>query len=108
MSKPEVKTRIREYEKNREKDPKRKLAVKIYRLKKNYNITLDEYNELFNSQNGMCAICSDFSNTKMLAVDHNHNTGRVRGLLCQSCNVAIGLLKDSRLVITKALEYLSK
>ena len=52
------------------------------------------YNQLFNKQSGRCAICGIHQNdiNKKLAVDHNHLTGKVRGLLCSKCNMAIGLL----------------
>ncbi len=87
-----------------------------YNLKKNYNITLEEYNKLFKSQNGVCAICEEketrtdgrSKKIRNLAVDHNHITGRNRGLLCCSCNSALGLLQDSPLIIKKALKYLEE
>ena len=76
-------------------------------LKKKFNITLDQYGEMLNNQNGVCAICKR-KNKKTLAVDHNHSTGRIRGLLCGNCNWAIGLFLEDIGILTSAIEYLSK
>lgn len=80
-------------------------------LKYTYDITLEEYNQLFIQQNGCCAICNrhqtEFKHT--LDTDHNHVTGIVRGLLCKTCNKALGLLKadDSSELLEKALSYIN-
>lgn len=74
-----------------------------YRQK--YGITLDDYNKMLENQGGRCAICGSISGA--LFVDHCHKTGRVRGLLCCSCNTGIGLLKDNIDVLTNAIKYLS-
>jgi hypothetical protein len=72
------------------------------------NMTIERYNSLLISQNGKCAICKipkeQFK--RILNVDHDHQTGEVRGLLCDSCNRGIGYLKDSIDVITSAKNYL--
>jgi hypothetical protein len=75
---------------------------------KKYNITEQDYNLLYKLQDGECAICktSQFKLKTKLAVDHCHKTGKVRGLLCSSCNCALGLLKDNKHVIQEALKYL--
>jgi len=57
-------------------------------------------------QNGVCAICSGVSKNKSLAVDHNHVTGIVRGLLCDRCNRGLGNFQDSPKYFRRALEYL--
>ena len=85
-------------------------------LKHKYNLTPEQYNEILLRQNGVCAICSlpdGILNAKTgkpghLPVDHNHKTGQVRGLLCFTCNSAIGLLKcdDSNELLVNALKYL--
>lgn len=80
-----------------------------YKYLINYGISLDDYNELFNLQDGKCKIC-EMHQSKLkrnLHVDHNHETGEVRGLLCQPCNHAIGLLKENPKIIKAALEYVS-
>lgn len=82
-----------------------------YDLKKNYGITLAQYNELLNLQNGVCAICQKLCSSGMaLAVDHIHGTkpAIVRGLLCGNCNQAIGRLKDSPLNCLAAANYLQQ
>lgn len=58
-------------------------------------LTEVEYKMLFQAQNGVCAICKSKPDTrwKMLAVDHNHDTGKVRGLLCMVCNTMLGRLE---------------
>lgn len=75
-------------------------------LKRLYGMTMPEYQVLLVSQAGRCAICTrPPTDDKLLHVDHNHVTGKVRGLLCQQCNHAIGLLQDDRAVIQQALNY---
>jgi hypothetical protein len=76
-------------------------------LKRLYGITLEEYVEMFDNQNGVCAICKKECKTKnSLSVDHDHTTGKVRGLLCNACNRAIGMLGDNADILRKAAEYL--
>jgi len=79
-------------------------------LKKTYNISLDEYNQIFNEQGGRCDICKTHQSllNKVLSVDHCHKGGFVRGLLCSSCNVAIGLLKENKDILAEAILYLTK
>jgi hypothetical protein len=71
--------------------PEVKVYNKTYRLKKKYDLTLEQHNEMLAKQNGCCAICkrpqSEFK--RELAVDHHHTTGKVRGLLCYACNTHI-------------------
>jgi len=65
------------------------------RLRREYGITIEIYEEMFAEQNGLCGICSSPPTTVRLDTDHNHDTGEVRGLLCRKCNMAIGLLHDN-------------
>jgi hypothetical protein len=85
--------------------------VKSYRVKsrirRKYGISPDQYEALLHSQNGVCAICQREHKRRRLNIDHCHKTGAVRGLLCDRCNLAIGLLRDQREVIARVLEYLS-
>lgn len=76
--------------------------IKKFRLKK-YNLTLEEFNSIFEQQRGVCAICSA---SMPLAVDHNHETDVVRGLLCRSCNCGLGMFKDSAVLLNQAIQYL--
>lgn len=85
-----------------------------YMLKKQYGISLEEYNELLLKQNNKCAICGNFetqrSNPKgkidSLRVDHNHKTNKIRGLLCSKCNFGISQFNDDIELLLKAIEYL--
>lgn len=83
-------------------------------LTRAYNITLDDYRGLLVTQGHKCAICGGegFIMNKdrhklKLVVDHCHDTGRVRGLLCHNCNRALGLLKDSIATMNRAIDYLN-
>ena len=79
------------------------------KLKQAYNLTPDQYYSMLKDQNGGCAICGTTNpraKRSYFCVDHCHYTGVVRGLLCSSCNIGIGNLKDSRLLLQKALKYL--
>jgi len=72
-------------------------------------MTLDDYDRMLQEQNGSCAICfvkAEQQFHKVLVVDHNHLTGQIRGLLCNPCNTAIGLLKERQEIIENALKYL--
>lgn len=96
--------RVRQWRKNfRKNNPK---SARNSQLKNSYGITLEEYNNRMSLQNDSCAICNDKTD-KTLCVDHDHKTGAVRGLLCSKCNHAIGLLKDSPEIITKAASYVA-
>ena len=77
-----------------------------------FGITRNDYVKLFNGQNGVCAICHQPETAtrkgvvRSLAVDHDHKTGKVRGLLCSDCNTGIGKLKDDPNILLSASEYL--
>lgn len=79
------------------------------RLFKLFRITPEEWSAFFEKQGGVCAICGlpELPNRR-LAVDHNHTTGKVRGLLCRACNTAIGFLKDSTATLSAAIEYINR
>jgi Recombination endonuclease VII len=112
------------YSRERSKNPEiaetRREKAKAYREKKpevsrewallrKFNITLSEYNAILEAQGGVCAICGEPERSRRksyLAVDHCHETGKVRGLLCNQCNVGLGALGDSIEGIEAALNYL--
>ena len=74
---------------------------------KRYNITAEEFTKLELSQSGVCKICNQPSNRKqLLNIDHDHTTGKVRGLLCWHCNLALGHFKDNVDSILAAAKYL--
>jgi hypothetical protein len=78
--------------------------------KRGIDCTKDTRKKLFEEQRGRCAICNrhQFEFSKKLAVDHSHETEKVRGLLCSNCNHAIGQLKDDPELCFRAAEYLIK
>lgn len=78
-----------------------------------YKMTVEDYKKLYDEQDGVCAICGgkqvgrgQAKNT--LSVDHNHTTGKIRGLLCTNCNTGIGNLKDKIELLEKAIIYLKE
>lgn len=77
-------------------------------LKRNYGITIEDFNKMFDEQLGHCAICGKHQTElgQSLCVDHNHDTGKVRGLLCINCNAGLGNFKDDSELVFRALEYL--
>jgi hypothetical protein len=82
------------------------------KLRKSYGIKSEDYDRMLIEQSGVCFICGE-PETKIvkgrlikLAVDHCHGTGEIRGLLCHSCNVALGLLKDDSALLRKAADYI--
>ena len=79
-------------------------------LRRKYGITLDEYDRMVEDQGGRCAICGSTdprNGGNMLAVDHDHATGRVRGLLCGTCNTALGKFRDNPEILRSAIRYLT-
>lgn len=80
---------------------------KIYaaHLKARYGLKWDEYNKLLSQHNNKCATCNS---DKKLCVDHNHMTGKVRGILCSFCNMALGFAKDDPRILQNLINYLSK
>jgi hypothetical protein len=72
-----------------------------------YRLTVEEYEKILAFQHGVCAGCSAPPRGTRLAVDHDHKTGRIRGLLCWLCNRAIGLLRDNAKAATKLGAYLN-
>lgn len=83
---------------------------RAYSLKRHYGITPEQVEDLKIRQGRRCAICGTDERdlTRGLHVDHNHVTGRVRGLLCQNCNAALGLFRDSPQRLESALAYLQE
>jgi len=83
--------------------------VKEQKLRKTYGISLEQYNGMYEKQNGRCAICGTHQNElkQMMSVDHCHETNRIRGLLCNKCNRGIGYLRDDVKIVENALKYLS-
>lgn len=84
-------------------------------LKQRYGISIDEYQTLLTSQNSTCPICKveisdtlEYKRQRTVVVDHNHDTGEVRGILCWSCNLVLGHARESTDILYKAIVYLSE
>ena len=86
---------------NREK----KSSLELYRR---YGVTLEDHDRLLRKQNFCCAVCRtpSVSYSTRLAVDHCHDTGKIRGLLCSGCNIGIGMLADSPEMLRTAAKYI--
>jgi len=79
-------------------------------LKRMYGITLQEHQEMYKNQNGVCAICKGEGDGKWkkLCVDHDHKTGKVRQLLCRNCNMVLGQVGDNANLLEEMIKYLQK
>lgn len=98
--------------KYKDKDPeKRKIRRYELRIYNRYKITTKDYQAMLVRQGGKCAICGRTDNsvkTNRLYIDHNHETGAVRALLCHWCNAGLGMFQDSKQVLSSAIKYLEK
>lgn len=109
------------YRKNKAKNKRRsdkwrsenRIEVRDKELRNKYGITLDDYNEMLKAQDGVCALCGKTEKVKSragkiraLAVDHCHDTGRVRGLLCYRCNQLIAGIGDKLESAEKLVLYM--
>jgi hypothetical protein len=83
--------------------PKRRARI-LYK----YGLTEERYNEILVSQGGRCAICriEKCKTGRRFAVDHDHGTGKVRGILCSACNIGIGHMQDDPELLRRAADYL--
>jgi len=84
-------------------------------LKQRYGISVDEYETLIANQNSTCPICEveipdtiGYKEKRAAVVDHNHETGEVRGILCSSCNLVLGYARENTHTLYKAIVYLSE
>lgn len=108
-NKERIRLRNREWVKN---NPQK---VKAYKLKNRRGLTVEEYTNMLNAQRGLCAICNQpfqkhprNGEVEMFCVDHNHETGAIRGLLCASCNTLLGFAKDDTDILGSAITYLKE
>ena len=83
-----------------------KMTQRSYEYKRKYGITIDDYDQLFVAQNGVCAICgsSPKPGGKRFHVDHDHATKELRGILCYRCNANLGWWEPNSVQILKYLE----
>ena len=97
-----------------QQDPRIRRRLRNYELTRKYGITAEEYNRLFQGQDGRCAICKQPERPRRngtipaLAVDHSHVTNSLRGLLCSNCNGGLGQFGDDPRLLRAALRYLAK
>lgn len=96
------------YREKEKSHPNYKIWDRRSKLKIKYNISLEKYDEMFKEQNGKCACCGidQSSLSKALAVDHCHNTGKVRKLLCSNCNLALGNSLENVDVLKNLISYI--
>ena len=80
------------------------LNSRVSHLKRSYGLTIQQVSDLLSSQDNKCAICST-TNFKA-CIDHDHRTGIVRGILCRSCNIGLGFMKDDIDHLKSAIKYL--
>lgn len=103
------KKQYREYSKTNRSKSDFKFKKSNYRLLKTYGITIEEKQNMLIKQNNKCAICTyEFKDLSNAHIDHNHETNKVRDLLCSNCNTAIGLLKEDKKRIENIRFYLAK
>lgn len=78
-------------------------------MKKRYGLNQEDYKNLLDEQDGKCAICGkEEIRERRLSVDHCHETGKIRGLLCSKCNMVLGLVNDNKDTLINALNYLGR
>lgn len=83
-------------------------------LRKKYDLSVEEYQELWDSQKGLCYICNRPERVKdrtgklrdYLSVDHDHKTGKIRALLCHHCNATLGHVQDNPILLLRMIDYL--
>lgn len=103
----EHKSELAEHYKKYRQTEHGKLMCRKGDLKKSFGITLEQYDEMVENQNGLCAICGNINiNGHRLCVDHNHKTGKIRALLCNHCNHLLGCAKENVTVLQSAINYL--
>ena len=102
---PKDNARNKQYNKNHAQEIRGKKLLKYWPLV-TWQTAINEWNALFERQNGVCAICKKAK--RLLHVDHCHSSGKVRGLLCYNCNNGLGRFKDSVVNLKEAIIYLSK
>jgi len=84
-----------------------KIANRRSRIARQYGITVEEYNYRLAAQDGCCALCLQMF-TSRVCIDHDHETGKVRALLCINCNAALGKFQDDPALIRRAAEYVER
>ena len=118
-SRPEIQARRRQYYQDNKEHLKKRDRIHYYKTKdrhrelhmaKRYKISVEEYRKMFELHKSLCAICGkpETIKNKILSVDHNHKTDKVRGLLCGHCNRALGYLREDLSLLPRIQKYLEK
>ena len=101
--------RVNAVQRRRRADPKVKRQMREYHLKRKFDLTLEQYDALLAEQGGGCGICGKRPrNDISLHVDHDHTTGKIRGLLCFTCNNALGDFEDDPALLRSAIRYVEQ
>lgn len=105
-SKPDIKkSRI-----ERQRTPEYRLQQRKHHLKKNYGISIYDYDKMLDLQGNKCAVCKiktpNGQSDKYFHIDHCHKTEKVRGLLCSTCNMGLGLFKENIEVLNNLIQYI--
>ena len=102
---PDVLERKRAQDSRRRKCPEKQRAIQL-RLR--YGLTIGQYEERLEAQKGKCAICEGPRGTRRFHVDHDHRTGKIRGLLCGMCNHALGQAKEDPAILERMAQYVRR
>src|SRR5262245_21001533 len=94
---------------HRKKHPdKERHRRRVNDLRRTYGIEIRQWEALFKSQGGVCAICGNPETYRRLSMEHEHRSGKIRGLLCNSCNNGLGRFFDSEKLLRAAAKYIKK
>jgi len=85
---------------------KNQISRQKSKLKRKYGMTLEQYEAMVEEQKGVCYICKSENPNRKLSVDHCHKTGKIRKLLCDKCNMTLGLINDSQELLKQFIFYL--
>lgn len=106
----EVDNKNKRYANKRKHELANPLKTKARKYKYEYGITLEDYANLLAAQKDCCAICKKHKSEFKIAMhtDHDHKTGKIRGILCQKCNRGLGFFNDNKELLDSAKQYLNK
>lgn len=108
---PDVKQKIKEYNRKAHRSRWDSMSVserREFNAKKLYGLSYREIEEMFEAQHKKCSTCKDEATLSSLVVDHCHSSKSVRGLICNSCNKALGFVKDNTETLKQMIKYLEK
>jgi hypothetical protein len=106
---------MKEYSpKYRKNNPEKIAKQDKSRARRRYGLSQEQFDKMFQEQNGVCAICfrpersTKNGKLKALSIDHNHSTGKVRKLLCDGCNHALGYAEENTIILASMIEYIRR